>query len=107
MLSVSVPVPRKNPSTGYPPPATNNGVAATASSPLMRNTFAAVQNTPAVEFRAHGVGVALSQYTERVECTSTLVMAVRVGVNSNSHSLNLFQFQVFPNNSFEGIGMGN
>ncbi|XP_058860125.1 lamina-associated polypeptide 2-like isoform X4 [Acipenser ruthenus] len=47
VLSVSVPVPRKNPSTGYPPPATNNGVAATASSPLMRNTFAAVQNTPA------------------------------------------------------------
>ncbi|XP_058860882.1 lamina-associated polypeptide 2, isoforms beta/delta/epsilon/gamma-like [Acipenser ruthenus] len=49
VLSVSVPVPRKNPSTGYPPPATNNGVAATASSPLMRNTFAAVQNTLAVK----------------------------------------------------------
>ncbi|XP_058860123.1 lamina-associated polypeptide 2-like isoform X2 [Acipenser ruthenus] len=52
VLSVSVPVPRKNPSTGYPPPATNNGVAATASSPLMRNTFAAVQNTPALSNRS-------------------------------------------------------
>ncbi|XP_041091791.1 lamina-associated polypeptide 2-like isoform X2 [Polyodon spathula] len=53
VLSVSVPVPRKIPSTGYPPPAANHSVADTASSPLMRNTFAAVQNTPALSNRSH------------------------------------------------------